>query len=101
MLKSDYQQCPGTGTPEAGGWTSREVIRILRGLENCKALSELISSYLRLLFESRDVLQKSVIPFHSTDKSHYSSFYLEIGMLTLKFTSKCCGRGYCRGGACL
>lgn len=25
--------CPGTGTPEAGGWTSREVIRILRGLE--------------------------------------------------------------------
>ena len=30
---SDYQQCPGTGTPEPGGWTSREVIRILRGLE--------------------------------------------------------------------
>lgn len=30
---SDCQQCPGTGTPEAGGWTSREVIRILRGLE--------------------------------------------------------------------
>lgn len=26
-------QCPGTGTPEAGGWTSREIIRILRGLE--------------------------------------------------------------------
>lgn len=26
--------CPGTGTPEPGGWTSREVIRILRGLEN-------------------------------------------------------------------
>ena len=26
-------QCPGTGTPEAGGWTSREVIRIIRGLE--------------------------------------------------------------------
>ncbi|KAL2036512.1 hypothetical protein N7G274_010742 [Stereocaulon virgatum] len=25
---------PGTGTPEAGGWTSREVIRILRGLES-------------------------------------------------------------------
>jgi agmatinase len=24
---------PGTGTPEAGGWTSRELIRILRGLE--------------------------------------------------------------------
>lgn len=24
--------CPGTGTPEPGGWTSREVIRILRGL---------------------------------------------------------------------
>ena len=26
--------CPGTGTPEAGGWTSREIIRILRGLES-------------------------------------------------------------------
>ncbi|KAL9633656.1 MAG: hypothetical protein Q9164_004569 [Protoblastenia rupestris] len=26
--------CPGTGTPEAGGWTSREMIRILRGLED-------------------------------------------------------------------
>ena len=25
--------CPGTGTPEPGGWTSREVIRIVRGLE--------------------------------------------------------------------
>ena len=24
---------PGTGTPEPGGWTSREVIRILRGIE--------------------------------------------------------------------
>ncbi|KAF8560154.1 Arginase/deacetylase [Imleria badia] len=23
---------PGTGTPEAGGWTSREVKRIIRGL---------------------------------------------------------------------
>lgn len=33
-MMSDYQQCPGTGTPEAGGWTSREVIRILRGLES-------------------------------------------------------------------
>lgn len=26
--------CPGTGTPEAGGWTSREMIRIVRGLES-------------------------------------------------------------------
>jgi len=25
--------CPGTGTPEPGGWTSRELIRILRGVE--------------------------------------------------------------------
>ncbi|KAI4151726.1 MAG: hypothetical protein L6R39_001968 [Caloplaca ligustica] len=25
--------CPGTGTPEPGGWTSRELIRIIRGLE--------------------------------------------------------------------
>jgi agmatinase len=24
---------PGTGTPEAGGWTTRELIRILRGIE--------------------------------------------------------------------
>jgi agmatinase len=24
---------PGTGTPEPGGWTSRELIRILRGIE--------------------------------------------------------------------
>ena len=24
---------PGTGTPEAGGWTTRELIRILRGVE--------------------------------------------------------------------
>ncbi len=24
---------PGTGTPESGGWTSRELIRILRGIE--------------------------------------------------------------------
>lgn len=24
---------PGTGTPEAGGWTSRELIRVLRGVE--------------------------------------------------------------------
>ncbi|KAL8858471.1 MAG: hypothetical protein Q9178_004969 [Gyalolechia marmorata] len=25
--------CPGTGTPEPGGWTSRELIKIIRGLE--------------------------------------------------------------------
>ncbi len=24
---------PGTGTPEPGGWTTRELIRILRGIE--------------------------------------------------------------------
>ena len=29
----DSNLCPGTGTPEPGGWTSRELIRILRGLE--------------------------------------------------------------------
>ncbi|KAG9314170.1 arginase family-domain-containing protein [Chiua virens] len=28
----DPSQAPGTGTPEAGGWTSREVKRIIRGL---------------------------------------------------------------------
>ncbi|KAL8780613.1 MAG: hypothetical protein Q9194_000804 [Teloschistes cf. exilis] len=26
--------CPGTGTPEPGGWTSRELIRIIRGLQS-------------------------------------------------------------------
>lgn len=25
---------PGTGTPEPGGWTTREVIKILRGIES-------------------------------------------------------------------
>lgn len=25
---------PGTGTPEPGGWTTRELIRVLRGIEN-------------------------------------------------------------------
>lgn len=25
---------PGTGTPEAGGWSSRELIKILRGVES-------------------------------------------------------------------
>ena len=30
----DAGLCPGTGAPEAGGWTSRELIRILRGLES-------------------------------------------------------------------
>jgi agmatinase len=30
----DPSVCPGTGTPEPGGWTSREVITILRGLES-------------------------------------------------------------------
>lgn len=24
---------PGTGTPEPGGWTTRELIRVLRGIE--------------------------------------------------------------------
>ncbi|KAF2460927.1 Ureohydrolase [Lineolata rhizophorae] len=30
--------CPGTGTPEAGGWTTRELIRILRGLEGLNVI---------------------------------------------------------------
>ncbi|ETN40802.1 agmatinase [Cyphellophora europaea CBS 101466] len=30
----DPGSAPGTGTPEPGGWTTRELIRILRGLEN-------------------------------------------------------------------
>lgn len=29
----DPGTAPGTGTPEPGGWTTREFIRILRGLE--------------------------------------------------------------------
>lgn len=29
----DPAYAPGTGTPEPGGWTTRELIRILRGLE--------------------------------------------------------------------
>lgn len=29
----DPSAAPGTGTPEIGGWTSRELIRILRGIE--------------------------------------------------------------------
>ncbi|KAK2825750.1 hypothetical protein FQN49_007399, partial [Arthroderma sp. PD_2] len=29
----DPSIAPGTGTPESGGWTSRELARILRGLE--------------------------------------------------------------------
>ena len=27
---------PGTGTPEPGGWTTREMIRIIRGIEDLK-----------------------------------------------------------------
>ncbi|KAI1927082.1 hypothetical protein LOZ66_003351 [Ophidiomyces ophidiicola] len=30
----DPSIAPGTGTPEPGGWTTRELIRILRGIEN-------------------------------------------------------------------
>lgn len=29
----DVAFAPGTGTPEAGGWSTRELIRILRGIE--------------------------------------------------------------------
>lgn len=29
----DPSTAPGTGTPEPGGWTTREIIRILRGIE--------------------------------------------------------------------
>lgn len=30
----DPTAAPGTGTPEVGGWTTRELIRILRGIED-------------------------------------------------------------------
>jgi len=40
---------PGTGTPEAGGWTTRELIRILRGVEDLNIVGadvvEVASSY--------------------------------------------------------
>lgn len=29
---------PGTGTPEPGGWTTRELIRVLRGIEGLKVV---------------------------------------------------------------
>ena len=30
----DPGMAPGTGTPEPGGWTTRELIRVLRGIES-------------------------------------------------------------------
>lgn len=35
----DPAHAPGTGTPEAGGMTSREVLEILRGLSGCRLVS--------------------------------------------------------------
>ncbi|PBP27054.1 hypothetical protein BUE80_DR001952 [Diplocarpon rosae] len=32
-LRTRLSLAPGTGTPEAGGWTTRELIQILRGIE--------------------------------------------------------------------
>jgi agmatinase len=34
----DPAQAPGTGTPEAGGMTSRELLEILRGLRDCNLI---------------------------------------------------------------
>ncbi|KAL8699403.1 MAG: hypothetical protein Q9224_001429 [Gallowayella concinna] len=34
VIDPGLYQCPGTGTPEPGGWTSRELIKIIRGLED-------------------------------------------------------------------
>ncbi|KAK1915617.1 hypothetical protein P3342_003427 [Pyrenophora teres f. teres] len=34
----DPGMAPGTGTPEPGGWTTREVIRILRGIEGMNVI---------------------------------------------------------------
>jgi len=31
---ADSSLCPATGTPEPGGWTNRELIQIIRGLED-------------------------------------------------------------------
>ena len=35
----DPAHAPGTGTPEAGGMTSRELLEILRGLASCNLVS--------------------------------------------------------------
>src|SRR5260370_12333268 len=35
----DPAHAPGTGTPEAGGLTSRELLQILRGLAGCDVVS--------------------------------------------------------------
>lgn len=35
----DPAHAPGTGTPEAGGLTSRELLEILRGLADCRLVS--------------------------------------------------------------
>jgi agmatinase len=35
----DPAHAPGTGTPEAGGMTSRELLAILRGLDGCNLVS--------------------------------------------------------------
>jgi agmatinase len=35
----DPSHAPGTGTPEAGGLTSRELLEILRGLKDCQLVS--------------------------------------------------------------
>ena len=34
----DPGMAPGTGTPEPGGWTTRELIRILRGIEGMNVI---------------------------------------------------------------
>ena len=35
----DPGMAPGTGTPEPGGWTTRELIRVLRGIENLNVVA--------------------------------------------------------------
>ncbi len=35
----DPSHAPGTGTPEAGGLTSRELLEIIRGLSDCRLVS--------------------------------------------------------------
>ena len=35
----DPAHAPGTGTPEAGGMTSRELLAVLRGLEDAQLVS--------------------------------------------------------------
>lgn len=58
---------PGTGTPEPGGWTMRELIRILRGIERLNVVGAV--SFIQLSFPyhtsrgSKKPVQTNLISF--------------------------------------